>query len=106
MSYTNEKVYRAITQTGGEEQNLTLEDARKQVEVWTGKGYYSWVEHMHDPYWEDVEIVAPITPLQVAESLGHDRVALKDFVAKLMDMLDYDVSERVGGFMVYTYEGD
>lgn len=106
MSGSNEKLYEAVTVAGGESGRMTLQDARDQAKAWNDKGYTAYVTHVLDDSWEDVEITAPITPSQVADSLGHDREALKDFVAKLMDMLDYDVSERVGGFMVYTYEGD
>jgi len=106
MSKDTEKVFRAVTVAGGEAENMTLQEARNQVEAWEGKGYTAYVEHMHDPEWEDAVVAAPITPYQVVESLGADRAALQDFVVKLVELLDWEVDHIDGGFTVYTSEAD
>lgn len=103
---SNEKVFRAVSVAGGEENGMTLQEARDQVEAWEDKGYSSYVEHMHDPEWEDAVVAAPITPYQVVESLGADREYVEAFVLKLIELLDWEVDHQDGGFMVYTGEAD
>lgn len=106
MVDVNKKEFRAVSVAGGEESNLTLKRARDQVEAWESKGYSSYVEHMYDDSWEDVEIVAPITPLQVMESYGADREELEQFAYKLIELLGWETSQQEYGFIVYTSEAD
>lgn len=106
MVDANKKEFRAVTVAGGEEINMTLDQARKQVEAWESKGYSAYVEHMYDDTWEDVEVAAPITPLQVVDSLGHDRASLEDFILKLVQLADWNVDHQDYGFIVYTSEAD
>lgn len=108
MSDNNEKVYAAYSVAGGAEENMTLKEARSQVEAWESKGYSSYVGHMHDPEWEDVKVTAPITPLQVVESLGADRETLTEFMLKMFDVLDWAYAEHPDGSCItvyYTPEG-
>lgn len=106
MSDNNENMYAAHSIAGGFLENVTLKEARDQVEAWESKGYSSYVGHMHDPEWEDVKVVAPITPMQVVDSLGADRVALEDFVVQMVELLDWKVDHQDDGFIVYTSEAD
>lgn len=106
MSDSNEKIYEAVTVAGGGSGPMTLEGARDQAEAWNGKGYTAYVVNLEDDSWEDVEIVAPITPMQVVDSLGADREALEDFVIKLVELLDWKVDHQDDGFIVYTPEAD
>jgi len=106
MVDVNKKEFRAVSVAGGEEINMTLKQARNQVEAWESKGYSSYVAHMYNHEWEDVVVAAPITPYQVVESLGADRETLQDFVVKLVELLDWEVDHIDGGFTVYTSEAD
>lgn len=102
----NEKIYEAVTVAGGGSGPMTLEDARHQAEAWNDKGYTAYVVNLEDDAWEDVEIVAPITPEQVVDSYGADREELEQFAYKLIELLGWEYAPREDGFMVYTYEGE
>lgn len=105
----NAKEFRAVSVAGGEAPNMTLKEARDQVEAWESKGYSSYVEHMYDDSWEDVEyesVIAPITVHQVAESLGHDRVELERFTMDLIELLGWEVEVQEDGTFVVDKRGE
>lgn len=48
-----DRSYAAYTNVGGEELNLTLEEARNQASIWEEKGYISYVGKPDDLEWVD-----------------------------------------------------
>lgn len=105
----------AYSYAGGEEGPFfTLEQARKQVEIWEEKGYRSYVGKLSDPTWEDlpepiptIGEAKPFSPEVVFGIVGPNPEDVTQFAFKLLQLNGHELDYQDGGVMVYDpYDPD
>lgn len=98
---SEERLYSAHTYSGGEENFLTLEQARKQVAIWEEKGYHAFVTKPSDPNWEDVEDQPQFTSAaELAKSFPDREVAIQ-YAKELLMAVGCDIDHENRYFVVY-----